>query len=111
MVAERGCIFLARMAMSGELPTFSSFSFPKLNRDNYKSWKFNVDLYLQTQDLSEFTSDKEAVQPAKEGVPTAEEAKLKVKERKALAIICLSVEEDLKNILHEATSPLEAWTL
>ena len=92
------------MAMSVELPTFSSSSFPKLNRDIYKSWKFNVFLYLQTQDLSEFISDKEGVQPAKEGGLTAEEAKLKVKERKVLAIICLSVEEDLKAILHEATS-------
>ena len=51
------------------------------------------------------------MQLAKEGVLTAEESKLKVKGRKALAIICLRVEEDLKNILHEATFPFEAWTL
>lgn len=99
------------MALSSEgQSSFSSFSFSKLNRENYKAWKFNVDLFLLTQDLSEFTSDKKtAASIAGDDVKAA--AQFKSKERKALAIICLSVEEDLKDLLHEATTPFSAWEL
>ena len=40
----------------------------------------------------------------------AQSARLQVKKKKAQAIICLSV-EDLKNILHEAITAFQAWTL
>lgn len=87
-----------------------TFSFPKLNNENYKEWKYSIDLYLISQDLQNYTSDKiidEEKSPSK--TPDAEKEKLK--EGKALAIICLSIREDLKSIVYEAHTPSEAWKL
>lgn len=81
---------------------FSSFSFLKLNRENFKSLKFNVNLYLISQNLSDFTSDKVASEVVKN---TAAVKENKVKENKALAILCLNIEGNPKNIIYNAKLP------
>lgn len=61
-----------------------------------------VNLFLISQNLGDFTSDKVVSEVVKYAAAVTGD---KIKKNKALAILCSNLEENLKNIIYDAKSP------
>ncbi|XP_054721312.1 arylsulfatase I-like [Uloborus diversus] len=82
------------------------FKFQKLNRDNYKSWKFNVKMLLTNYDVFSVVDGTETLA---KGADEKETKSWKRRDSKAMSTICLLVDEELKNLVINSTSAKEAW--
>ena len=85
----------------------SALKFAKLNGTNYRSWAFNIRLYLESMDLFEF-ADGSAESP---GEDASDEVRRKFNSRakKAWTYICLAVEPEQQIHVRETTTAKEAW--
>ena len=93
------------MAASSDVS--SALKFAKLNGTNYRSWAFNIRLYLESMDLFEF-ADGSAESPAEDA---SDEVRRKFNSRakKAWTYICLAVEPEQQIHVRETTTAKEAW--
>jgi len=82
----------------------SMFKIERLNRDNFRKWKFNVKMLLMHQGLFEIV-DGTAVKPTEAKAVNA----YNMRDAKALSTICLSIEEDLKNLVLDCPTAKDAW--
>lgn len=85
----------------------SVLNFQKLNKDNFKSWKFNMKMYLLSQGLFGFIDATEP-EPAA-GASEAKRRTYKTRQAKALSIIYLSIEEELKSLVMEEETQVTVW--
>ena len=85
----------------------SALKFAKLNGTNYRSWAFNIRLYLESMDLFEF-ADGSAESPAEDA---SDEVRRKFNShaKKAWTYICLAVEPEQQIHVRETTTAKEAW--
>ena len=86
--------------------------FPKLNDRNYRGWKFDMGMFLHERGLFGFV---DALDPEKE--PTSAEElvqpglkrQYKTRASRALATIALGLEADLKPLIRNSKTALDAW--
>jgi len=96
------------MALSSEESMGSSaLRFSKLNSSNYRSWAFNMRLYLESMDLFEF-ADGSAVPPAADATEAARRT-FANRAKKAWTYICLAVEPEQKIHIRDTTTSNAAW--
>ena len=81
--------------------------FAKLNSGNYRSWAFNMKLYLESNDLFEH-ADGTAVAPDAEA-EAAEIRIFRLKTKKAWTSICLAVEPSQQIHIRDTNTAKEAW--
>lgn len=96
------------MASSSE-DVMGVLKFRKLNGSNYRSWAFNMRLYLESLDLFEH-ADGSAETPTSTGNDAA--ALLRAfnsRAKKAWTSICLAVEPEQQIHVRETTTAKEAW--
>eukprot|EP00795_Rhopilema_esculentum_P008850 gene8850-16464_t len=79
--------------------------FAKLISGNYRSWAFNMKLYLESNDLFEH-ADGTAVAPDAEA---AEIRSFRLKTKKAWTSICLAVEPSQQIHIRDTNTVEEAW--
>eukprot|EP00794_Sanderia_malayensis_P015002 gene15002-16551_t len=91
------------MASSSE-DSMSALKFAKLNGGNYRTWAFNMRLYLESLDLFEHV-DGSAEPP--EGANATRSFRLRSK--KAWTYICLAVEPEQQIHVRNTTTAGEAW--
>ena len=95
------------MASSSEDGSLNALRFAKLNSNNYRTWSFNMRLYLESLDLYEYV-DGTAEVP--EGDPNSRAVKVFYQRcKKAWTYICLAVEPDQQIHVWETTTAEEAW--
>jgi len=82
-------------------------SFEKLRGDNYPEWKFNMKMLLLERGLFGFVDNTEPA-PA-DDAPIQEKLGQMRRKQRALATICLGVEEDQKNLLVQSENAKDAW--
>lgn len=76
----------------------------KLNGDNFHTWKFKMEMVLQEKDLWDIvTGDEERPKESAEAIVFDKRA------RRAMATICLSVQDSLLGLVRPAKSAPEAW--
>ncbi|GBN73143.1 Retrovirus-related Pol polyprotein from transposon TNT 1-94 [Araneus ventricosus] len=85
------------------------FQFKKLNNDNYRQWKLDIKMLLMERGLFKFIGKSEPV--LAEGATSREKMEFEHQKCKALATIYLSLEESQKDLVAEAETAKEAWTL
>ena len=77
----------------------------RLNNQNYNTWSTYMDSYLQGQDLWEIVASGETTPPE-----NAEALrKWKIKARKALFAIKISIEEEMPEHIRHVSTPKAAW--
>ena len=81
--------------------------FAKLNSGNYRSWTFNMRLYLESNDLFEH-ADGTAVAPNAEA-GAAEARNFCLKAKKAWTYICLAVEPSQQIHICDTKTAKDAW--
>ena len=85
----------------------NALKFAKLYTSNYRSWAFNMRLYLESQDLFEH-ADGTAESPGDEA--SANEVRsFRLKAKKVWTYICHAVEPDEQLHVRETTTATEAW--
>ncbi len=89
--------------MDGET---SSTKIDKLNHSNYHFWKIRVQHILTLKDLDDFLEEDPLVQTYSN---TAEFLQWKKKDRKAQAIIGLTLSDDLLENVREVSTTKEMW--
>ena len=96
------------MALSSEESMGSSaLRFSKLNSSNYRSWAFNMRLYLESMDLFEF-ADGSAVPPAADATEAVRRT-FANRAKKAWTYICLAVEPEQQIHIRDTTTANAAW--
>ncbi|PKI50428.1 hypothetical protein CRG98_029178 [Punica granatum] len=83
-------------------------SLKKLNNHSYSMWKMCMESYLLGQDLWEIISGNETTPPTEDITALR---KWKIKARKAMFAIKVSIEEDMLKHIRYATSPKEAYDI
>ena len=91
------------MSSSGE---DSGFHVRKLSSDNYHHWKFDMKMVLIGKDLWEIVTGGEVLAG---GATNQAINSFRKRDNKALSIICLAIEADLKIYVRSAKSSKEAW--
>ena len=81
--------------------------FAKLNGTNYRTWAFNIWLYLESLDLFKF-ADGTAESPAEDANDDVRR-KFNSRAKKAWTYICLAVEPEQQIHVRETTTAKEAW--
>ena len=92
------------MALSSDA---NALKFAKLNGSNYRTWAFNVRLYLESLDLFEHV-DGTAVPP---GADASAESRRKFTSsaKKAWTYVCLAIEPEQQIHVRETKTAKEAW--
>ena len=85
----------------------NALKFAKLNGSNYRTWAFNVRLYLESLDLFEHV-DGTAEPP---GADASAELRRKFtsREKKAWTYVCLAIEPEQQIHVRETKTAKEAW--
>lgn len=100
------CLCL-EMTSQVEDSAMNALRFGKLNSSNYRTWSFNMKLYLESQDLFEHV-DGTAEEP--DGDDIAREARIfRQRAKKAWTYICLAVEPEQQIHVRDTTTAAEAW--
>ena len=94
------------MALLDE-PAGNVLKFAKLNNGNYRSWAFNMRLYLESNDLFEH-ADGATVTPNADAGPV-ETRKFRLKAKKAGTCICLAVEPSQQIHIRHTKTAKEEW--
>lgn len=100
-------VLMATMAVSSESASQTLVNIKKLNRTNYRTWRFDVQLILKhfnVWDIPEGTSPR---LPAT--IPPAQMEKRQAREDKAYSIICLSLSPQQKLWVEGQRTAEEAW--
>jgi len=85
----------------------SSTKIEKLNNSNYHSWKIKIEHYLTLKDLENFLEDDP---PSEESSSSAEILAWENKDKKARAMIGLSLSDDLLENVREVKTTKEMWS-
>ena len=91
------------MEMAGLGGTDGLRAIEKLNGDNFHTWKFKMEMVLQEKDLWDIVTGDEA-RPKE----SAEASAYDKRARRAMATICLSVQDALLGLVRPAKSAQEA---
>ena len=96
------------MALASEdFSPSNALKFEKLNGGNYRTWSFNIRLYLESLDLFEHV-DGTAEMPDED--PNSKAAKLfRQRAKKAWTYICLAVDSDQQIHVRDTQTAAEAW--
>ena len=84
-----------------------AMKFCKLNASNYRTWAFNMKLYLENQDLFDHV-DGTAIAPAN-STSEAQRHAFRRAAKKAWTSICLAVEPEEQIHIRETSTAKEAW--
>uniref|UniRef100_H3H4R2 Integrase catalytic domain-containing protein n=1 Tax=Phytophthora ramorum TaxID=164328 RepID=H3H4R2_PHYRM len=79
----------------------------KFNGTNFHTWKFKMQMVLEERELWEVTSGEVKLEHC---MTTADQATFKRKSRKALAIICLAMEDSQLPLVRSAKDAHDAWS-
>uniref|UniRef100_H3H955 Integrase catalytic domain-containing protein n=1 Tax=Phytophthora ramorum TaxID=164328 RepID=H3H955_PHYRM len=79
----------------------------KFNGTNFHTWKFKMQMVLEERELWEVTSGEVKLEHC---TTTADQATFKRKSRKALAIICLAMEDSQLPLVCSAKDAHDAWS-
>uniref|UniRef100_H3H9M9 CCHC-type domain-containing protein n=1 Tax=Phytophthora ramorum TaxID=164328 RepID=H3H9M9_PHYRM len=79
----------------------------KFNGTNFHAWKFKMQMVLEERELWEVTSGEVKLEHC---TTTAGQATFKRKSRKALAIICLAMEDSQLPLVRSAKDAHDAWS-
>uniref|UniRef100_H3H842 Integrase catalytic domain-containing protein n=1 Tax=Phytophthora ramorum TaxID=164328 RepID=H3H842_PHYRM len=79
----------------------------KFNGTNFHTWKFKMQMVLEERELWEVTSGEVKLEHC---TTTADQATFKRKSRKALAIICLAMEDSQLPLVRSAKDAHDAWS-
>ena len=79
----------------------SSLRISKFDRTNFHAWKFKIQMVLEERDLWEVVSGE---------VKAEHCTTFKQKSRKAMAVICLSMEDSQLPLVRSASSAFDAWS-
>ena len=97
------------MMASSEEVANSALKFGKLNGSNYRSWAFNMRLYLESMDLLEHAEGL-AVAPSGSGESGAASLRnFNSRAKKAWTYICLAVEPEQQIHVRDTKTAKEAW--
>eukprot|EP00794_Sanderia_malayensis_P002818 gene2818-3255_t len=92
---------------SEDFSSSNALKFEKLNGSNYRTWSFNIRLYLESLDLFEHV-DGAAEMP--DGDPNSKVVKLfRQRAKKAWTYICLAIDPDQQIHVRDTTTAEEAW--
>jgi hypothetical protein len=93
------------MAMSSDFQNVLRMT--KLDGSNYRSWAFNMRLYLESFDL--FGHVDESLEPPAEGATEAVKKAYRLASKKAWTQICLAVEPEHQIHVGDMRTAKEAW--
>uniref|UniRef100_A0AAV1UT75 Uncharacterized protein n=1 Tax=Peronospora matthiolae TaxID=2874970 RepID=A0AAV1UT75_9STRA len=79
----------------------------KFDGTNFHTWKFKMQMVLEERDLREVTSGEIKLEHL---ATTLEQSTFKRKSRKALAIICLAMEDSQLPLVRSASGAYDAWS-
>ena len=97
------------MASSSDDTMNNALKFGKLNGSNYRTWAFNMRLYLESLDLFEH-ADGSAVAPTSTGSDAATLLRaFNSRAKKAWTYICLAVEPEQQIHVRDTKTAKEAW--
>ena len=95
------------MASSSEDTMNNALKFGKLNGSNYRTWAFNMRLYLESMDLFEHV-DGSAEAPVGDATDVAIRS-FNSRKKKAWTYICLAVEPEQQIHVRDTITAKEAW--
>ncbi|KAG3045812.1 hypothetical protein PI124_g23574 [Phytophthora idaei] len=79
----------------------------KFDGTNFHTWKFKMQMVLEERDLWEVVSGEAKLEYC---TTALDQAAFKRKSRKALAIICLAMEDSQLPLVRSASGPHDAWS-
>lgn len=86
------------------------FSFPKLNGENWRSWKFNIEMLLKYQGLYGFLDGSE-VMPEGEKVSERDKLEFDRRKQKASSIVAMCIEVEQQNLIMGTVDIQEMWKI
>ena len=92
-------------AMDAATATYSRIN--KFDGTNFHTWKFKMQMVLEERDLWEVASGEIKLEQL---VNVLDQQTFKRKSRKALAIICLAMEESQPSLVRSASGAHDAWS-
>ena len=96
-------------SFSGESASSNALRFTKLNGDNYRSWAFNMRLFLESHDLFEHVDETAEAPNDSEDGNQAEMRIFRQRAKKAWTYICLAIEPEQQIHIRETKTAKEAW--
>ena len=85
----------------------SSLRISKFDGTNFHAWKFKMRMVLEERDLWEVASGEIK---AEQCVTQLDQAAYKRKSRKAMAVICLAMEDSQLPLVRSASGAYDAWS-
>ena len=85
----------------------SSLRISKFDGTNFHAWKFKIQMVLEERDLWEVVSGEVK---AEHCTTALDQATFKWKSRKAMAVICLSMEDSQLPLVRSASGAFDAWS-
>ena len=85
----------------------SSLRISKFDGTNFHAWKFKMQMVLEERDLWEIVSGEIKAEQCKTQL---DQATYKRKSRKAMAVICLAMEDSQLPLVRSASGACDAWS-
>ena len=85
----------------------SSLRISKFDGTNFHAWKFKIQMVLEERDLWEVVSGEVK---AEHCTTALDQATFKRKSRKAMAVVCLSMEDSQLPLVRSASGAFDAWS-
>lgn len=90
--------------VSSSEDSMSALKFAKLNGGNYRTWAFNMRLYLESSDLFEH-ADGSAVPPEGDAASENEVRRYRLRSKKAWTYICLRLSLNSRSMCDKRKQP------